>query len=327
MASDSASGPLDLVGGIVAHNEEGNIQAAIGSLLGQELGGSARWLELWVVASGCTDRTIERVREFARIDPRVRLIERPTRSGKAHALNEIFERARGDLLVLLNGDACAEPGALRELLKGVGDLPRPFAVMGRPVPPQSAGGGGLSGTVGLLWEVHAQVHQETLTRGGGNHLSDELLLVSLPILERLSSGTINDGAFLGASLEGRGGTLRFAPAARVHIQVPATVGGYLAQRRRIYAGHARVARETGAVPTTFVSLALRHPRRAGRVLAQCWEIGHRRKHFPTLIGLEAIALALALWDGIPPRRDHVRWRRVVKSVGWERGSGNESFRT
>jgi len=319
--------PIALVGGIVAHNEEETVGPALRALLEQDLGDRAVWRTIWVVASGCTDRTVERAREAANGDPRVAIVEQRDRRGKADALNTIFDSALGDLLVLVNGDAVAEPGAIAALLAVARGLPAPFAIMGQPVPPPDHGTGAVAGAIGLLWRIHDALHAETLSHGEGNHLSDELLLVSLPVPCRFAEGTINDGAYLGAILGEADGRLAYAPAARVRIRVPTTVGDYLAQRRRIYAGHARQARVMGRVPTTLVSVALRAPARAARLVGRCAADSGRWGALPVLVSLEAAAIALALWDELPPRRSHVRWRRVETVAAWPTGSERGSSQT
>jgi hypothetical protein len=319
--------PLDLVGGVVAHNEENTIGPAVRSLLDQDLGDRARWSAVWIVASGCTDRTVERARELSQQDARVHLVEDPERRGKNRAVNQVLERARGDCLVLLNGDAFAEAGAVRALLEAARGVPAPYAVMGRPVPPSAPTGDAFAEVIELQWRLHDELHREALRDGAGNHLSDELLLLSLPSPTTLSEGTINDGAYLGAMLALRGGGRRYAPEAGVRVQVPATVMGYLTQRRRIYAGHARVAFETGVVPTTLLSLAAHQPRRAWRVLSRCWKVAPQRDRFPQLVLLELLALGLATFDGLPPRRDHVRWRRVPVSRSGDGGNGSGAARS
>ncbi|MGI0067451.1 MAG: hypothetical protein ACREB9_03390, partial [Thermoplasmata archaeon] len=203
----------------------------------------------------------------------------------------------------------------------------PFAVMGRPVVPANSATSALGGAVEILWDVHEGIHRETLADGNGNHLCDELLLVSLPLLGPLPYGTINDGAFIGASLKRHGGILRYARDGRVGIQIPSTVEGYLTQRRRIYVGHARQTRATGEPPTTLLSLAFRQPRLAWRVVRRCWFSNSHRDRWAVLVSLEALAVGLALWDEIPPRRDQVRWRQVRRARGWRLGREPGSART
>ena len=132
---NAVGSPAILSAGIVAHNEERNVERAVRSLLDQNLPSGVRWKNLWIVASGCTDRTVEVANRLAEKDPRVRVITEPDRMGKAHALQEVFRRAEGDAVVLLNSDAQAEPGAVGELVRVGLAQPTPFAVMGRPVVP------------------------------------------------------------------------------------------------------------------------------------------------------------------------------------------------
>ena len=91
------------------------------------------WTGFWVVAGGNTSRTLDVAREWEARDPRIRVIEEPTRRGKSAALAEICAVAQGDLLVLLNGDARARPGAVSAMIEAARDAEAPFGVMARPV--------------------------------------------------------------------------------------------------------------------------------------------------------------------------------------------------
>src|SRR5216117_323976 len=67
--------------GICAHNEGQNIGNVVGAVLREPLVD-----ELIVVASGCTDSTIERLESFE-ADHRLRVIVEPERTGKTPAFN------------------------------------------------------------------------------------------------------------------------------------------------------------------------------------------------------------------------------------------------
>src|SRR5437773_1094375 len=72
---------------VPAYNEERNIGLLIDSLRSQKTR-RAEIVEIVVIASGCTDRTVEIVRERqSRRGVRVRLIVEPVRRGKVAAIN------------------------------------------------------------------------------------------------------------------------------------------------------------------------------------------------------------------------------------------------
>ncbi|HLY77417.1 MAG TPA: glycosyltransferase, partial [Thermoplasmata archaeon] len=166
MSGTGTNRPRVLVGGVAAYNEEPRIERSVRSLLEQELPEGIVWGKLWVVASGCTDRTAEIVERLAEEDPRVGLVVESRRNGKATALDQIFRRAEGDLLLLLDGDSVAAPGAVHALCEAARRVDQPFAVMGCPVPPH-APEGKIYPEVELLYRLHHEYHSEVLSRGEG----------------------------------------------------------------------------------------------------------------------------------------------------------------
>lgn len=303
-------GPRLLAGGMVAYNDERRIGAALHSLLSQRLPDGWRWGTVHVVASGCTDRTVDVVEQLATNDPRIQLIVEPERTGKARALREVILRSTGDAVVLLNSDARALPGAVAELL-GVADaLEPPFAVMGCPRPSPGPTGA-VARILQLLWHLHDEFHRETLSHGDGTHLSDELLLLSLTGAPSIPDGIINDGSFIGAWLAGHEGALGYASGAEVDTEVPSSLRDHLSQRRRILVGHRQVERLLGIAPSVLPRFACRHPLRAFAVVRRALARGrHSWADLFLLTMLEQFAAVLAGTDLLLGRTDYRRWRRI-----------------
>jgi hypothetical protein len=294
----------------VAHNEERNLEASVRSLLEQDLPSGVWWHALWIVASGCTDGTVEVAERLAREDPRVNVLVEAERRGKASALGQVFQRAHGNALVLLNADARAEPGAVAELVRVGMVQPAPYAVMGRPVIPHDHPSR-WAPTLRTMWNLHHEFHCELQRLGGGAHLSDELLLVSLPFAPPLPEGIINDGSYFGVWLAQHGGRRLYAPEARARIEIPGRMRDHLHQRRRIQYGNDQVASALGAAPSTLGRYALRHPGRAFDVVRR--SVRSEPQGFRRLaqLGLaEIVAKGLASWDHVVPWKDHVRWQRI-----------------
>ncbi|MCI4347275.1 MAG: glycosyltransferase [Thermoplasmata archaeon] len=317
----------DLVGGVVAYNEERRLATAVESLLAQRLPEGVRWRAITIVASGCTDRTTEVANALAAAHAEVHVLVQPDRRGKASALREIFRAARGDYLVLLNADAAADPDAVAALLHASISLPRPFAVMGRPWPselPPARIGAGLQ----LLWNLHHRLHAELIASGEGTHLSDELLLLPISHLPPLPPGVVNDGAFIGAWLRSQGGSLAYAPDARVHIEVPWTLSDHVRQRRRIHSGHRQVKELVGVTPTTIESFFLRRPKRAVGLLGSAVrETPDGGIALVWLAAGELASAAAAFWDSIPPRRSHRLWVPIREAPSSPGPSGPTGART
>lgn len=91
---------------VVAHNAEREIGAALSSLSAQ----SYHDFEVVVVDDGSTDDTAERVQRHP--DPRIRLACHEVERGSAMALQTAVALAHGEILALLDTDACALPQRL-----------------------------------------------------------------------------------------------------------------------------------------------------------------------------------------------------------------------
>lgn len=91
---------------VVAHNAEREIGAALASLSAQTF----QEFEVLVIDDGSTDDTMERVQRHP--DPRVRVARHGERRGTALAWQAALQLARGDIVALLDADACALPQRL-----------------------------------------------------------------------------------------------------------------------------------------------------------------------------------------------------------------------
>lgn len=294
-------------GGIVACGDGPRVARAIRSLLAQDLPHGGRWLRLWVVVAPGSGETLAAAQGAAAGDGRVVVLPERVRRGKSAALGEIFARTEGDYLVLLNGDAEAEPGSLLALWRTAAGARRPFAVMARPVPsPRPAGP--CADAIALLWEIHHRLHLAIRSDGPAANLSDELLLLPVAALPPLGPGVINDGAFYAAWIRREGGELLYAPTAAVRVATPVGFLDHFRQRRRILAGHAQVAELTGLTPATVLTLARARPRNAIRLVGEATRSSPRGlRSLAALLAIEAAAHFAARFD-----------RRRARAAIWPR---------
>jgi len=254
---------------VPAYNEERNIGRLLKSLSSQKTP-CARVTEIIVVASGCTDKTHERVQEAAAGDPRIRVVVQDVRMGKVSAINAYLrERAAdSDLTVICGADLLVQPGCLEALL-------HPFTLDenvgmtgGRPRPTNPPGS--VVGTmVKFVWDLHHERSCERPKMG-------ELVAFRSKLVTKLDEKSAVDEAMIEASVEQQGYSLRYVPDAVVANRGPATLREYFEHRRRIEAGHLWLKETTGYEVSTMdwksaLRLSLKHfrltdPRHDGALL-------------------------------------------------------------
>lgn len=98
--------------------------AELARRVAEVLDGLGRSFEIIFVDDGSRDGTPERIREARQGDPRVHLLRLRRNFGKAAALSAGFDRARGKLVVTMDGDLQDDPAEIPRLLDALetGDL-------------------------------------------------------------------------------------------------------------------------------------------------------------------------------------------------------------
>jgi cellulose synthase/poly-beta-1,6-N-acetylglucosamine synthase-like glycosyltransferase len=226
--------------GIMAFNEEANIGRMLEAVASQRLA-KVSLTEIVVVASGCTDCTESIVQDWARRDPRIRLIAQPQREGKASATNSFLMQAREKIVVLCGADLLPEAHAIEELVAPLAD-PAVGMTAGRPVPvndPETF----MGFAAHLLWELHHQVNLRSFKAGE--------MIAFRNIFERIPYTTCVDEASMEPVIRGQGYEARYVPTAIVYNKGPLTVAEFLGQRRRNFAGHLAMRQTLGYTVSTM----------------------------------------------------------------------------
>jgi hypothetical protein len=281
----------------MAYNEEENISHAIHAILAEPLT-SGDILEVVVVASGCSDRTTEIVAELARHEPRVKLIVQEHRAGKASAINLFISAARAPVLVMVNGDNIVGAGSLDALVRHFHD--RNVGMVGGHPMPVNDQGTFLGYAVHLVWLLHDRIARDTPKLGE--------LVAFRNVVSRIPVDTAVDEISIQAIITELGLALVYEPAAVVFNRGPGTLRDFLAQRRRIYAGHLRIARNQGYSASTMSVT------RVGRALVQSevLRIVQLASWLAGTVMLEGAARTLGWYDVLVGRSHHV-WSAITST--------------
>lgn len=218
---------------VPAYNEERNIGLLIDSLRAQRTR-RAEITEIVVIASGCTDRTADIVRErMERRGVKIRLIIEPRRLGKVAAINTYLAHCKGDrqadAICLCSADLLVAPDVIERLVQCL-LINHDIGMCGaRPMP--TNGHGTFPGeATRFLWHMHHRVAMEAPKLG-------ELVMLRAGIVHSLPTESAVDEATLEQLICARGYRLAYVPEATVHNHGPETVGDFIKQRRRVAAGH------------------------------------------------------------------------------------------
>src|SRR5439155_17153747 len=151
----------------------------------------------------------------------------------------------------------------------------------------------LGHAVHLLWRLHDRLARQSPKLG--EIVAFRNVVPSIPL------DTAVDEISIQALITQLGYRLVYEPAAIVYNRGPTTIGDFLRQRRRIYAGHLRIVEQQGyEAPTMSTSRVLRALLGSGSFMtprALVWSIG--------TVGLEATARGLGHYDVARHRPQHV----------------------
>ncbi len=261
-----------------AYNEEKNLPRFLKSIL-LSSGPSFDLAEIICVASGCTDRTVEIVRDAARFDPRVRLIVQNEREGKASAMNLGMSSATGEIVLIQNADTVALPGTVEAMVAPFRD-PKVGLVCSHPVP--ASGRDTFAARVGrVLWGIHDIVSQLCPKAGEAFALRRTPLQIPINIED--------DDTFLGYFVGTYFGRSVYAREGVVVNRVPVTVPELVRQRYRINRQILGLRRKTGMTTSTW---------RPTYLIRALWMYvrAHPRKivEVTTLVALESLIRIVAI---------------------------------
>jgi cellulose synthase/poly-beta-1,6-N-acetylglucosamine synthase-like glycosyltransferase len=277
--------------GVTAHNEQANIGKLLDRLVNQELS-TVEIPEIIVVASGCTDRTVEIIEEWRQRDPRIRLLVQHEREGKPAAVSLFIQNAHEDICVLESGDTVPGPDTIERLVAPFAD-PQVGMTGAQKIPVNAP-----DDVVGYLSHLRLRMEHELcleIPRLGE-------LVAFRKVFDRIPPDVAMDEAFAEALVVKRGMSVHYVPEAKVYNMGPSTVSDFIRQRRRNYAGHLHLKRKYG-----YRVSSLDSPRVLRIALDEVWKAIRVILYLIWLASLEGISRVLGAYDYYVRGRKHVVW--------------------
>jgi cellulose synthase/poly-beta-1,6-N-acetylglucosamine synthase-like glycosyltransferase len=277
--------------GITAYNEEANIGRLLQAVIDQRLY-EVEISEIIVVASGCTDRTEEIVRSYMEKEPRIQLHVQEKREGKTSAINVFLGNAKERICVLESGDTLPREDTIDKMVRmfrdpAVGMTGAQKVAVNTP-----------DHVVGVLSHLRLKMEHQLcleIPRLGE-------LIAFRKVFDQIPPDVAMDEAFVEALIIRRGMQVRYAPDAVVYNLGPETVGDFVTQRRRNYAGHLYLKDKYG-----YRVSSLQNRRVARIALEEVWGAVRLVATLGILAVLEVYSRILGAWDYRVKKKKHVVW--------------------
>jgi cellulose synthase/poly-beta-1,6-N-acetylglucosamine synthase-like glycosyltransferase len=218
---------------ITAYKEPNTIGKAIEQVLKNKI--SDRFE---IIISAPDKGTLDVARTYAKKNKRIKIIQ-DFGKGKPTALNLVFKKAKGEFLVLTDGDVFVDDNAIQPLLDAlrVHKNSRIGAVTGRPIPQESR-----EEKYGywahFLFNSAHKLRAEKANRSEFLFLSGYLFAMRNFKLQIPSD--VLDDAYISQVIWKKGYTIGYEPNAKVFIKNPANFSDWIKQKRRNLSGDIRI---------------------------------------------------------------------------------------
>jgi len=218
---------------ITAYKEEKTIGRAIEAIL------SNRIKEKTEIIIICPDKaTADIVKKYQKKNNNIVLLK-DKREGKPAALNQTFKKAKGDILLLTDGDVFIGKNALKEMVNPFKN-PKVGAVTGRPVSvsPKDKMLGYWSH---LLTDVGAHETRTNLAKKGKFIVcSGYLYAFRSGIIKKLDPKTLSEDAVISSIIAEKGYKIHYSPLAKVYVKYPTHLTDWIKQKRRSTGGYLQI---------------------------------------------------------------------------------------
>jgi len=210
---------------ITAYKEPETIGKAIESFLAQKI------KQKYEIIVSCPDKeTTAVIKKYMKKNKKIKHFKDPGR-GKMLALNLLFKKTKGDILILTDGDVFVSQNSIKSIIK-VFENPEVGCISGRPVSIDSKNNM-LGYWSHLLTDAGAhQTRMQRAKRGKYFTCSGYLFAFRNGIIKEFPRD-IPEDAYIPCYFQRKGYKIGYVPGARVYVKYPTTFKEWMEQKRRI----------------------------------------------------------------------------------------------
>jgi len=217
---------------ITAYKEEKTIGKAIESILQNKIPHN---YEILVFAPD--KQTLDVVREYSKKYKKVKAIK-DNGEGKPSALNLAFKTAKGDILILTDGDVYISEESIKKLLAHFKN-PKIGAVSGRPMSLNSEKDK-LGFWSHLLTDIADKRRKKAQIIKKRFYCSGYLFAMRKGIVEKIPKETLSDDGLMSFLIHSKGYKINYEPEAKVYVKFPTNLKDWINQKKRSAGGYNQI---------------------------------------------------------------------------------------
>ena len=206
--------------GIAVYNEEKNIKKVIELWLKEPID------EILIVSSGCTDNTEKIIKTIK--NKKINLIIEKNRTGKPSAINKILNLAKGNTVIMTDGDVYPVKGCTKELLnkfdKDTG------IVAGRPITTNQ------KGMYGYWAQISFEEQHKNRLKNCDIEITGNLYAIKKGLIKKIPTDILLDDAYIALKVKEQNKKINYSPNAKILVKFPTNITDFLNQKARTRTG-------------------------------------------------------------------------------------------
>jgi len=211
---------------IPAYNEEQNIEKLLLALKQQKLN-KVEIIEIILIASGCTDKTVINAKKLQKQIPKLKIITEKDRNGKSFAINKFLSLTKTTICIISSADIIPQKETIEALCSPFTN-PTTGMTGAHPIPTNDKNRF-LGFAVIKLWEMHHQIALKTPKCGE--------MIAFRKIFNKIDPTSPVDEASIEHQIKQHNLKIKYIPTAIVYNKGPKTIKDFIKQRKRIHFGH------------------------------------------------------------------------------------------
>jgi cellulose synthase/poly-beta-1,6-N-acetylglucosamine synthase-like glycosyltransferase len=214
---------------ITAYKEAATIGKAIESIVNQKINDKYE-----LIVSAPDKETLDVARNYSKKYKQIKLIQDKGK-GKPAALNLVFSKARGKIIIMTDGDVYVGKNAINEILSKFNDK-KVGVVSGRPVSLNSRNNM-LGFWSHLLTDTAHKIREDRVRKGKMIVCSGYLYAIRKNLIGKIPEDALSEDAVISHLIYEKGYKTAYSPKAEVYVKYPTNFNDWIKQKKRSAGGY------------------------------------------------------------------------------------------